>query len=71
VIILQNKVELIKPEAAEAQMEDIRSFTAGTIAATAPIVPISAVLKYNMDIVAQYLCTQIPIPPRDFTSAPR
>lgn len=70
IIILQNKVELIKPEAARAQHKEIKAFVDGTCAANSPIIPISAVLKYNIDIVAQYLCTQIPIPPRDFCSPP-
>ncbi|CAD7945184.1 unnamed protein product [Amoebophrya sp. A120] len=70
IIILQNKVELIKAEAARAQHKDIKEFVEGTVAEDAPIIPISAVLKYNMDLVAQYLCTQIPIPPRDFQSVP-
>lgn len=34
----------------------------GTIAETAPIVPISAQLKYNIDVVCEYICTKIPIP---------
>merc|ERR1711916_349445 len=35
-----------------------------------PVVPISAQLKYNVDVVCEYLCTRIPVPTRDFTSAP-
>jgi translation initiation factor 2 subunit 3 len=34
-------------------------------------VPISAQLRYNIDVVCEYLCTKIPIPVRDFTSSPR
>merc|ERR1712060_125384 len=37
---------------------------------SSPIIPISAVLKYNINVVCEYLCTQVPIPPRDFTSNP-
>ena len=42
----------------------------GTIADGAPIVPISAQLKYNVDVVCEYIVKRIPIPIRDFTSAP-
>lgn len=35
----------------------------------APIIPISAQLKYNIDVVVDYLC-RIPIPAREFTSSP-
>lgn len=70
IIILQNKVDLVKPDAAVAQHEQIRAFVAGTVADSAPIVPISAVLKYNVDCVCEYITT-IPVPKRDFTSVPR
>lgn len=36
----------------------------------APIIPISAVLKYNIDVVCEYLVERIPTPIRDFTSRP-
>ena len=71
IIILQNKVDLVKPDAALAQHEQIRKFVAGTVADSAPIIPISAVLKYNVDIVCEYLVHNIPVPLRDFTSPPR
>lgn len=70
-IILQNKVELIKSEAAKAQQEEIKEFVKATIAQDAPILPISAVLKYNIDVLAQYLVTHVPIPPRNFISPPQ
>merc|ERR1711869_183140 len=71
IIILQNKVELIKEGQAAAQHDDIKKFVAGTVADGAPIIPISAVLKYNIDVIAEYLTTQVPIPPRIFQSAPQ
>ena len=71
IIILQNKVDLVKPDAAAAQQEQIKKFVAGTVADAAPIVPLSAVLKYNMDVLCEYLVRRIPLPVRDFTSRPR
>jgi len=71
IIILQNKVDLVKQEAALAQQEQIRKFVAGTVADSAPIIPISAVLKYNIDVVVEYICHHVPVPVRDFTSVPR
>jgi len=70
IIILQNKIDLVKEDHATAQMEDIKRFIEGTVAEGAPIIPISAQLKYNLDAVAEYLVTQIPVPVRDFTSKP-
>ena len=71
IIILQNKVDLVKPDVAEKQHEQIKAFVAGTVADSAPIIPISAVLKYNIDVVCEYIARQIPIPIRNFTSTPR
>lgn len=71
IIILQNKIDIIvkDPNAAAKQHEDIRKFVAGSVAENAPVIPISAQMKLNVDVVVDYLC-RIPIPLRDFTSAP-
>lgn len=71
IIILQNKVDLVKPEQAQLQQEQIKKFVAGTVADSAPIIPISAVLKYNVDVVCEYIARYIPIPSRNFTGPPR
>lgn len=71
IIILQNKVDLIREEAALAQQKDIVAFVKGTVAENSPIVPISAQLKYNIDAINEYIVKRIPIPVRDFTSEPR
>ena len=44
------------------QHEQIRKFVAGTVADDAPVIPISAVLKYNIDVVCEYINCKIPIP---------
>ncbi|KAJ1976688.1 eukaryotic translation initiation factor 2 subunit gamma [Dimargaris cristalligena] len=71
IIILQNKVDLIKESAALEHHTSIKQFVEGTIASKAPIVPISAQLKYNIDAVNEYIVKNIPIPVRDFSSDPR
>eukprot|EP00897_Mesotaenium_endlicherianum_P002666 jgi/Mesen1/2427/ME000157S01564 len=70
IIILQNKIDLIQESVATNQHETIQKFIQGTIADGAPVVPISAQLKYNIDVVAEYIVKKIPIPVRDFVSAP-
>jgi translation initiation factor 2 subunit 3 len=77
------KVDLVKPDAALAQHEQIRKFVAGTVADAAPVrrsasfeilttmqvipttltqvIPISAVLKYNIDCVCEYIAHAIPV----------
>ena len=37
----------------------------------APIIPISAQLKYNIEAVCEYIVKKIPIPKRDFASPAR
>lgn len=70
IIILQNKIDLVQESSALNQYEAIQRFIQGTIADGAPVVPISAQLKYNVDVVCEYIVNKIPVPVRDFTSAP-
>ena len=53
------------------QHEAIQAFIQGTVADGAPVVPISAQLKYNVDAVCEYIVKKIPVPVRDFTSPPQ
>jgi len=71
IIILQNKIDIVMKKSAEAesQYNDIKKFVQGTKAEHSPIIPISAQLKYNIDVVIDYIC-RIPIPIRDFTADP-
>uniref|UniRef100_A0A914PHU0 Tr-type G domain-containing protein n=1 Tax=Panagrolaimus davidi TaxID=227884 RepID=A0A914PHU0_9BILA len=64
-LILQNKIDLIKEAQATEQFEQIKNFVQGTVADSAPIIPISAQLKYNVDAVCEYLCKKVPVPLRD------
>jgi translation initiation factor 2 subunit 3 len=68
IIILQNKIDLVQENAAANQYDAIVKFIQGTIADGAPVIPISAQLKYNIDVVCEYICGKIPVPKRDFTS---
>ena len=43
----------------------------GTVAEGAPVIPISAQLKYNVEVICEYIVNKIPVPLRDFTSSPR
>ncbi|QRW08739.1 eukaryotic translation initiation factor 2 eIF2-gamma-II [Ceratobasidium sp. AG-Ba] len=86
IIILQNKVDLIREQAAIEHHKSIVQFVKGTPHRSSsgpnsfdprhnpensPIVPISAQLKYNIDAVNEYILRTIPTPTRDFTSSPR
>eukprot|EP01063_Lacrimia_lanifica_P031888 TRINITY_DN535_c0_g7_i1.p1 TRINITY_DN535_c0_g7~~TRINITY_DN535_c0_g7_i1.p1 ORF type:complete len:473 (+),score=230.00 TRINITY_DN535_c0_g7_i1:70-1488(+) len=71
IIILQNKIDLVKESVALAQYEDIKRFVKGGVADGAPIIPISAQLKYNIDVVCEYIVKRIPVPRRNFIDPPR
>ncbi|GAB1191630.1 GCD11 [Aspergillus pseudonomiae] len=70
IIILQNKVDLMREEGALQHYQSILKFIRGTVADGSPIIPISAQLKYNIDAVNEYLVSHIPVPVRDFTASP-
>lgn len=69
IIILQNKIDLVKESQAKEQYDQILKFVQGTIAEGAPVVPISAQLKYNIEVICEFICKKIPVPVRDFTSS--
>jgi translation initiation factor 2 subunit 3 len=71
ILILQNKIDLIKESAAEDHYQSILKFVKGTVADNAPIIPISAQLKYNIDAINEYIVKKIPIPIRDFSADAR
>ncbi|CAM1295479.1 eif2s3 (predicted) [Pycnogonum litorale] len=71
ILILQNKIDLVKESQAKEQYEQILKFVQGTVAEGAPVIPISAQLKYNIEVICEYIEKKIPIPKRDFTSEPR
>ena len=72
IIILQNKIDIVIKDQnlCIKQQDDIKKFIKGTVADSAPIIPISAQRGYNIDVVVDYLC-RIPIPMRDFISPPQ
>ena len=53
------------------QHDQIKNFVAGTVADSAPIIPISAVLRYNIDVVCEYIARHLPVPSRNFIGVPR
>ena len=68
IIVLQNKIDIVWKDknTVQKQYEEIKKSLSGV---GAPVIPISAQLKYNIDVVVDYLC-RIPIPRREFTGPP-
>lgn len=70
-IILQNKIDLVKRASALEQHQQILDFVKGTVAEGAPVVPISAQLRYNIDVLVEYMINRIPVPVRNFKDSPK
>lgn len=66
VVVAQNKIELVGEKALE-HYEQIRRFLSDTPYANAPIIPISAIHRANLDKLIEALEREIPTPQRDPT----
>lgn len=62
VIIAQNKVDLVDEKRALENYREIKKFLDGTIAAEAPIIPISAQHSINIDLLLYAIQEYIPTP---------
>ncbi len=69
IVIVQNKVELVSKEDAKKNYEEIKEFSKGTIAENAPIIPLSAQHKVNLDYLIYALEKEIPTPKRDINKS--
>ena len=65
IVIAQNKVDLVTDAEAKKNYDAIKAFVASTVAADAPIVPISAQQKKNIDALIEALEDTVPTPKRD------
>ncbi|XWV24481.1 mimivirus translation initiation factor 2 gamma subunit [Tupanvirus deep ocean] len=55
IVIIQNKLDLIDGNKALEQYNDIKNFVKGTCAESAPIIPLSAQKKYNIDVLCEFI----------------
>ncbi len=70
IVIAQNKVDLVTDAEAEKNHTQIEKFVEGTIAEGAPIVPISAQQRLNIDALIEAIEVVIPTPKRDANAKP-
>jgi translation initiation factor 2 subunit 3 len=71
VIIVQNKIDLVDRARALENYQEIKSFTKDTIAADAPIIPVSSQHGTNTDVVLYEMEKRIPTPKRDPAASAR
>ncbi len=65
VIIVQTKVDLVTPEEAKKNYDDIKKFVKGSALENSPIIPVAAQQKVNLDAVLDEIEKIIPTPQRD------
>lgn len=70
VVVVQNKIDLVTPERAEQSYHEIRKFLEGSPFEKAPVVPISANHRVNIDALIEAIEATIPTPTRDPTKPP-
>jgi translation initiation factor 2 subunit 3 len=70
IVIVQSKIDIVNEKRARESYEEIKNFVKGTIAENAPIIPVSAQHRVNIDVLIQALEEFIPTPKRDETKTP-
>lgn len=70
VVVAQNKIELVPKEKLLEHYQQIRNFLSGTFAAEAPVIPVSAIHRANLDVLIEEIEKNIPTPPRDLSRPP-
>ncbi|MCS7104926.1 MAG: translation initiation factor IF-2 subunit gamma [Thermofilaceae archaeon] len=70
IIVVQNKVDIVTKERAIESYEEIREFLKGTWVEKAPIIPVSALHRVNIDTLIWAIEEYIPTPSREVNVSP-
>jgi translation initiation factor 2 subunit 3 len=71
IVVVQNKIDLVTEEEALKNYKQIKAFLKGSVAENAPIVPVSAQHRINVDALVEAIEKAIPTPRRDPSKPPR
>jgi len=72
VLVCQNKIDLVDRVRAVASHHEITTFLASTkVAARAPVIPLSAQFKINLEVTRHWIHRRLPVPRRDIRATPR
>jgi len=69
IIVIQNKIDLVKIEEAKKNYQEVKEFLKDTIAKNAPIIPVSAQQGINIPEIYKEIC-KISIPKRNIEEIP-
>lgn len=70
IVLVQNKVDLVSYEETIENYKQIKNFVKGSVADTAPIIPVSAQHKLNIDALIEAIQINIKTPERSKNSEP-
>ncbi|MFT4326837.1 MAG: translation initiation factor IF-2 subunit gamma [Candidatus Woesearchaeota archaeon] len=65
IIVVQNKVDLVSPEDAKKNYDEIKAFLSNTKFKDSPIIPIAAKHNLNIDMLLETIQSYFPTPKRD------
>lgn len=71
IVIVQNKIDIVSRERCMEHYNEIKEFVRNTVAENAPIIPISAIHRVNIDKLIQAIEETIKTPKRDTSAEPR
>jgi translation initiation factor 2 subunit 3 len=70
IVVVQNKIDLVTDEEAKKNYDGIEKFVSKTVAEDAPVIPVSAQQRINIDALIEAIEERIPTPKRDPAAAP-
>ena len=70
-VVVQNKIDRVDADGARKNYEAIKQFLSNTVGADAPVIPVSAQNRINIDALIQSLEETIPTPKHDLNAAPK
>lgn len=70
IVIVQNKIDLISDHDALENYKAIKNFVSGSVAADAPIIPVSAQHRLNIDALIEAIQNHLPTPVRNESAPP-
>jgi translation initiation factor 2 subunit 3 len=71
IVVAQNKIDIVTRDDAIRNYNEIKKFLKGSVAEDAPVIPVSAQHKINIDLLVQAMQEYIPTPERDPSKPPR
>lgn len=71
IVVAQNKIDIVTRDDAIRNYNEIKKFLKGSVAEDAPVIPVSAQHKTNIDLLVQAMQEYIPTPERDPSKPPR